>query len=48
MPTFTNVRYYAYEIDKYAKTIANDNYPDIIQCGNAFDVRKDDWRLENV
>lgn len=45
---FTNVRYYAYEIDKYAKTIANDNYPDIIQCGNAFDVRKDDWRLENV
>lgn len=45
---FTNVRYYAYEIDKYAKTIANDNYPDIIQRGNAFDVRKDDWRLENV
>ena len=45
---FTNVRYYAYEIDKYAKIVANDNYPDIIQCGNAFDVRKDDWRLENV
>lgn len=44
---FTNVRYYAYEIDKYAKTVANDNYPDIIQCGNAFDVRNDDWRLDN-
>lgn len=44
---FTNVRYYAYEIDKYAKIIANDNYPDINQCGNAFDVRNDDWRLDN-
>ena len=44
---FTNVRYYAYEIDKYAKTVANDNYPDIIQCGNAFDLRNDDWRIDN-
>ncbi|MCM1364906.1 MAG: DNA cytosine methyltransferase [Faecalibacterium sp.] len=43
---FTNVRYYAYEIDKYAMTVANDNYPDIIQCGDAFAVRSKDWKLE--
>lgn len=42
---FTNVRYYAYEIDEYAKKIANKNYPDIIQCGNAFDIRNDNWAL---
>lgn len=24
--------------------IANDNYPDIIQCGDAFAVRKDNWK----
>lgn len=27
---FTNVKYYAFEIDKYAKQIAMSNYPDII------------------
>lgn len=42
---FTNVRYYAYEIDKFAMKIANSNYPDIIQCGDAFNVRKDDWKI---
>jgi DNA (cytosine-5)-methyltransferase 3A len=42
---FTNVRYYAYEIDKYAKQIAMKNYPDIIQCGDAFDVRHPDWTI---
>lgn len=42
---FKNVKYYAYEIDKYAKQVAMSNYPDIIQMGDAFDVRKDDWRL---
>ena len=41
---FTNVKYYAYEIDKYPMTIANDNYPDIIQCGDAFAVREDSWK----
>lgn len=40
---FTNVKYYAYEIDKYAMQIAMSNYPDIIQCGDAFQVRNDDW-----
>lgn len=42
---FTNVRYYAYEIDKYAKEIALRNYPDIIQCGDAFDLRHPDWTI---
>ena len=40
---FTNIKYYAYEIDKYPMAIANDNYPDIIQHGDAFAVREDDW-----
>ena len=42
---FTNVTYYAYEIDEYAKTIATKNYPDIIQLGDAFDLHRDDWEL---
>jgi DNA (cytosine-5)-methyltransferase 3A len=41
---FTNVKYYAYEIDKYPMAIANDNYPDIIQCGDAFAVREASWK----
>lgn len=41
---FTNVTYHAYEIDKYPIQIAMDNYPDIIQHGDAFDVREDDWQ----
>lgn len=42
---FTNVKYYAYEIDEYAKKIALSNYPDIIQMGDAFQVREEDWSL---
>lgn len=42
---YKNVKYYAYEIDKYAMQIAMSNYPDIIQCGNAFQVREDNWSL---
>ncbi len=42
---FTNVRYYAYEIDKFAKQIAMSNYPDIIQMGDAFDLRNPDWTI---
>lgn len=42
---FTNVKYFAYEIDKYAKEIAMSNYPDIIQCGDAFDLRHPDWTI---
>jgi DNA (cytosine-5)-methyltransferase 3A len=41
---FTNVTYHAYEIDKYPIQVAMDNYPDIIQHGDAFAVREDDWK----
>lgn len=40
---YTNIKYYAYEIDKYAMQVAMSNYPDIIQCGDAFQVREDNW-----
>lgn len=43
---FTNVKYFAYEIDKYAKKIALSNYPDIIQMGDAFQLRNLDWTLK--
>lgn len=42
---FTNVEYHAYEIDKYAIKIAQSNYPDIIQHGDAFQVRADNWEI---
>ena len=42
---FTNVKYFAYEIDKYAMQIAKSNYPDIVQMGDAFDVRNPDWTI---
>ena len=42
---FTNVKYYAYEIDKYAMQVAMSNYPDIIQMGDAFDLRNPDWTI---
>ena len=42
---FTNIKYYAYEIDPYAIKISSSNYPDIIQLGDAFDLRKEDWAL---
>ena len=42
---YKNVTYYAYEIDKYAMQVAKSNYPDIIEMGNAFAVRQDDWKL---
>lgn len=41
---FTNIKYYAYEIDKHAIKCALDNYPDIIQCGDAFRIRENDWK----
>ena len=31
-------RYVAYEIDQDAKTVSNDNYPFIEQCGDVFDA----------
>lgn len=42
---FTNVTYYAYEIDEPAMKVALSNYPDIIQLGDAFNLRRDDWEL---
>lgn len=42
---FTNVKYFAYEKDKYAKQVAMSNYPDIIQMGDAFDIRHPDWTI---
>lgn len=44
---FTNVEYHAYEIDKYAMKIALSNYPDIIQHGDAFQVRSEKWNITN-
>lgn len=38
---FQNIRYYAYEIDKHAIQTAMSNYPDIIQYGDAFQVRNE-------
>lgn len=42
---FTNIKYYAYEIDPYAQKIAMSNYPDIVQCRDAFRVREDGWKI---
>ena len=42
---FTNVEYHAFEIDTYAMRIAMSNYPDIIEHGDAFQVRKENWDL---
>lgn len=41
---YTNITYKAYEINQYAKKVAMKNYPDIIQCGDAFQVREDSWK----
>lgn len=43
---FTNIEYHAYEIDEAAMKIANSNYPDIIQHGDAFALRNDNWTLK--
>lgn len=45
---FTNVTYFAYEIDKYAIQIAKSNYPDIIELGDAFQLRDDNWKLPKI
>ncbi len=43
---FTNVEYYASEIDKYAMQIAKSNYPDIRYIGDAFQVRDENWSID--
>lgn len=46
---FSNVEYYAFEIDKSAIKVALSNYPDIIECGDAFQVRDDSFKgLESL
>jgi len=40
---FTNVSYHAYEIDKYAIQVAKSNFDNIVECGDAFQVRDNDW-----
>lgn len=42
---FKDVEYHAYEIDKDPIKAALDNYPDIIEHGDAFQVRKEDWKI---
>ena len=41
------VRYYATEIDKYAIMTTQANFPDTIQLGDAFQVREDNWKIQN-
>lgn len=43
---YKNIRYYAYEIDKNPIKCAMDNYPDIIQCGDAYKIREEDWEMK--
>lgn len=43
---FSNVKYYSFETDKYAKQIAMSNYPDIIQLGDAFQIREEKFELK--
>lgn len=40
---YKNVTYKAYEIDECAMEVAKYNWPNIIECGDAFAVRKEDW-----
>ena len=41
---FTNITYKAYEIDSHAMKVAITNYPDIMECGDAFQLREDNWK----
>lgn len=43
---FTNIKYYAYEIDKYCIKLTSYRYPDVIHLGDAFQVRNSDWKLK--
>ena len=40
---FTNIEYHAFEIDKNAIKIAKSNYPDIIEHGDAYQVRNENF-----
>lgn len=45
---FNNVKYYAYEIEQAPIRIALKNYPDIIEMGDAFQVREENWCLPEI
>ena len=40
------IKYYATEIDKYAIQTTQENFPDTIQFGDAFQVREEGWCVE--
>lgn len=42
---YKNITYYAYETDKNPIAVALDNYPDIIECGDAFKIRENTWMM---
>ena len=42
----TVATYYAIEIDKYAIQTTQRNSPETVQLGDAFQVRNDDWRVQ--
>ena len=37
-------KYFASEIKDIAIKVTKENYPDVIQCGDAFELRNDNWR----
>ena len=43
---FTNIKYYACEIDKYCIKLTSYRYPNVIHLGDAFQVRNSDWKLK--
>lgn len=45
---YKNVTYKAAEVDKYAINVATTNWPDIIEIGDAFQVREKDWKYEDI
>lgn len=47
---FTNVTFVAYEIDENCIKVSQHRYPDVIQLGDVFDIRKLDWeeRINNI
>lgn len=45
---FNNIEYHAYEIDKYAIKVAQSNFADIKQHGDAFALRSNDWDISGA
>lgn len=43
---YKNVTYKAAEVDKYAINVATTNWPDIIEIGDAFQVREEGWSYD--